>query len=309
MEQAVDRTGKKVGMWLFLYTEIMLFGGLFVIYANYHHRYIKDFADGGATLNLVVGTLNTVLLLTSSFTVAASISALRKGTPKTAMAFLGASILMGLLFLVNKYFEWGAKFAHGIYPGSPELAEGPHGLTIFYGLYYTITGLHGLHVVIGLGAADRLLGADLDRPDPSRQGHRTRELGTLLAPRRSDLDLHLSPVLPRCLTIEAKKPSAKMTEGRMIEASDQHPQPYRHLLAVLLGLLALTAVTVAVSRVHLGAFNVWAAILIASLKSSLVLLFFMHLKYEGQLIRTTFLVTLFTLAVLISFLFWDVSFR
>jgi cytochrome c oxidase subunit 3 len=150
MEQG-DRTGKKVGMWLFLYTEMMLFGGLFVIYANYHHRYIEEFANGGAALNLMLGSLNTVLLLASSFTVAASISALRKGTRKIALAFLGASISMGLLFLVNKYFEWGEKFAHGIYPGSTELGEGPHGLTVFYGLYYTITGLHGLHVVIGLG--------------------------------------------------------------------------------------------------------------------------------------------------------------
>ena len=83
MEQ-LDRTGKKVGMWLFLYTEIMLFGGLFVIYANYHHRYIEEFSTGGAALNLKVGTLNTVLLLASSFTVAASISALRKGTRKIA---------------------------------------------------------------------------------------------------------------------------------------------------------------------------------------------------------------------------------
>jgi len=95
----------------------------------------------------------------------------------------------------------------------------------------------------------------------------------------------------------------------MVEASAEHPQPYRHLLAVLVGLLALTAVTVAVSRVHLGALNVWVAILIASLKSSLVLLFFMHLKYEGRLIRTTFVVTVFTLAVLIGLLFWDVEFR
>jgi cytochrome c oxidase subunit 4 len=100
-----------------------------------------------------------------------------------------------------------------------------------------------------------------------------------------------------------------MAEARMIEESGQHPQPYRHLVAVLLGLLALTVVTVAVSRIHLGALNVWVAILIASLKSSLVLLFFMHLKYEGRFIRTTFIVTIFTLAVLIGFLFWDVSFR
>jgi cytochrome c oxidase subunit 4 len=100
-----------------------------------------------------------------------------------------------------------------------------------------------------------------------------------------------------------------MAEVGMIEESEQHPQPYRHLLAVLLGLLVLTVVTVAASRVHLGAFNVWVAILIASVKSSLVLLFFMHLKHEGRFIRTTFVVTVFTLAVLIAFLFWDVSFR
>ena len=95
----------------------------------------------------------------------------------------------------------------------------------------------------------------------------------------------------------------------MIEASEEHAQPYRHLVAVLLGLLVLTAVTVAVSRVNLGALNVWMAILIAAMKSSLVLLFFMHLKYEGRFIRTTFLATIFTLGVLISFLFWDISYR
>ena len=150
MEHTVDTTGKRVGMWLFLYTELMLFGGLFVIYANYYHRYTEDFVAGGQTLNMPIGAFNTILLLTSSFTVAASITAVRKGTPKTAVLFLGASILMGFGFLVNKYFEWGAKFDHGIYPGSAELANGPQGLTIFYGLYYTITGLHGLHVIIGL---------------------------------------------------------------------------------------------------------------------------------------------------------------
>ncbi len=146
----VDTTGKRVGMWLFLYTEVMLFGGLFVIYANYHHQYIEEFAEGGAALDLILGGLNTVILLLSSFTVAASISALRKGTPKVALAALGATILMGVIFLVNKYFEWGEKFEKGIYPGSSELAAGPQGKTVFYGLYYTITGLHGVHVLIGV---------------------------------------------------------------------------------------------------------------------------------------------------------------
>ena len=95
----------------------------------------------------------------------------------------------------------------------------------------------------------------------------------------------------------------------MAESSDHPIQPYSELLAVLLALLVLTGVTVGVSQIDLGVLNVWMAILIASVKSSLVLLYFMHLKHEGRFIRITFLVTVFTLAVLISFLFWDVFFR
>jgi cytochrome c oxidase subunit 3 len=150
MEKEADTLGAKTGMWLFLYTEIMLFGGLFVIYANYYHRYTSEFIEGGMSLNTIMGAFNTILLLVSSFTVAASITAVRRNAKKAALIFLSLAILMGLAFLVNKYFEWGAKFAHGIYPGSDHLADGPHGLTIFYGLYYTITGLHGLHVLIGV---------------------------------------------------------------------------------------------------------------------------------------------------------------
>lgn len=145
-----DSLGKKIGMWLFLYTEIMLFGGLFVVYANYYHRYTAEFIEGGKALDIITGTANTILLLTSSFTVAASITAIRRGKKRNAAIFLGSAVAMGLLFLVNKYFEWGEKFSHGVYPGSPDLADGPQGLTVFFGLYYTITGLHGLHVVVGL---------------------------------------------------------------------------------------------------------------------------------------------------------------
>ncbi len=150
MEAQADRLGKKIGMWLFLYTEIMLFGGLFVVYANYYHRYTDAFVQGGKSLSITTGTLNTALLLISSFTVAASITALRRGTKKASLLFLGFAVLLGFSFLVNKYFEWGDKFAHDIYPNSPALEEGPQGLAVFYGLYYTITGLHALHVVIGL---------------------------------------------------------------------------------------------------------------------------------------------------------------
>ena len=95
----------------------------------------------------------------------------------------------------------------------------------------------------------------------------------------------------------------------MTEHGDQHIQPYTHLLAVLAVLLALTAATVAASRMELGGLNIWMTILIASIKSTFVLLFFMHLKYEGRFIRRTFVATVCTLALLVGFLFWDVSFR
>ena len=79
MEEQGDRLGKKIGMWLFLYTEIMLFGGLFVVYANYYHRYTVDFVQGGQSLSTITGTVNTALLLISSFAVASSITGLRRG--------------------------------------------------------------------------------------------------------------------------------------------------------------------------------------------------------------------------------------
>ena len=95
----------------------------------------------------------------------------------------------------------------------------------------------------------------------------------------------------------------------MAEVSNGQIQSYKQLLAVLAALLALTGVTVAVSRIDLGGVNLWIAILIASIKSTLVLLFFMHLRYEGRLIRITFLSTICILALLVGFLFWDVAFR
>jgi cytochrome c oxidase subunit 3 len=89
-------------------------------------------------------------LLISSFTVAASITAIQRNAKKQAVGFLIFSIFCGVVFLVNKYFEWGAKFHHDIYPNSERLVSGEPGVNIFFGLYYVITGLHGLHVIIGM---------------------------------------------------------------------------------------------------------------------------------------------------------------
>lgn len=150
MSSQPDETGKKLGMWLFLYTEIILFGGLFVLYAVYFARYTSDFIDGGKELNRLFGVINTLILLVSSFAVAAAITAIQKKEKKRAVTGLVCALLCGLIFLINKYFEWGHKIDHGIFPNSEKLVNGPPGQNIFFGLYYVITGLHGVHIIIGM---------------------------------------------------------------------------------------------------------------------------------------------------------------
>ncbi len=150
MKAKTDPAGKKLGMWLFLYTEIILFGGLFVLYAVYFVTYTEDFIAGARELDRVFGVVNTVILLVSSFCVAAAVTAVQQSHKGVALAGLGGALFCGAVFLVNKYIEWGDKFEHGIYPGSDRLVDGPAGQNLFFGLYYVVTGLHGLHIIIGM---------------------------------------------------------------------------------------------------------------------------------------------------------------
>ncbi len=144
-----DDTGAKLGMWLFLFTELILFGGLFILYAVYLNRYPEDFAAAGREMNVIFGTANTVILLTSSLAVAMATSAIQRGQKKLTLGLLAATIGSALIFLVNKYFEWSHEIHRGFYPNSPTLNEEAHGKIIFFGLYYFTTGLHGLHVILG----------------------------------------------------------------------------------------------------------------------------------------------------------------
>ncbi len=144
-----DDIGAKLGMWLFLFTELLLFGGLFILYGVYLARYPEEFASGGRELNLSFGTVNTVVLLTSSLFVALAVSAVQRGAKRLTEGLLIASIASAALFMVNKFFEWRAKFHHDLFPGSARLKAGPVGEDTFFSLYYLTTGLHGLHVIIG----------------------------------------------------------------------------------------------------------------------------------------------------------------
>jgi cytochrome c oxidase subunit III len=146
-----DDVGTRMGMWLFLFTELFLFGGLFIIYAVYRFKYGAEFQLASRELDTFVGTVNTIILLTSSLTVALSIAALQNGRKAFAQILVGMTLILALAFLVNKYFEWSHKFALGLYPQSPDLLNKPPGEILYFGLYFVMTGLHALHVIIGMG--------------------------------------------------------------------------------------------------------------------------------------------------------------
>ena len=152
-----DDFGSKLGMWLFLVTEMVLFGGLFIAYSYMRHRYPAEFHLGGAELNVTLGVINTLVLLTSSLTVVLSIVAIQRGEKKSVMGFLSTTIGLGFVFLIIKSFEWAAKFHHGLYPNAPHLATLPPGEQVFFGLYFVMTGLHGLHVIAGMAVLTWIL--------------------------------------------------------------------------------------------------------------------------------------------------------
>jgi cytochrome c oxidase subunit 3 len=149
-EKVGDDTGSRLGMWLFVLSELLLFGGLFILYAAHRYKAPGEFHHGSMELEALLGTLNTLILLTSSLTVALSINAIKRGRHKLSMVLLTATMALGILFLGNKALEWGTKIGEGVYPSSPLLLSRPRGEILFFGLYYVMTGLHGLHVLIGI---------------------------------------------------------------------------------------------------------------------------------------------------------------
>jgi cytochrome c oxidase subunit 3 len=165
-------------MWLFLLTEILLFGGLFLAYAYMWARYPHDFHHASEELNPVMGVVNTVVLLTSSLAVALGVAAIQRGDKRKTMLFVGATVLLGLVFLAIKGFEWSAKFHHGIWPSSPKVSQLPGGEQVFFGLYFSMTGLHGLHVLAGIAVLAVML-ALVAKDRITRDNHVKLENGAL----------------------------------------------------------------------------------------------------------------------------------
>lgn len=140
-------TNAKLGVWLFLASEVMLFGALFSALITLRMG-VNDWPHGYEVLNVPLATLNTVVLIFSSVTVVMAWAALKMQNLKQFKTYMGLTLLMSFIFLVVKSFEYSAKFSHGISPATSN----------FYAIYFVITGLHGLHIIGGIIVNAYLMG-------------------------------------------------------------------------------------------------------------------------------------------------------
>ncbi|MEP6663047.1 MAG: cytochrome c oxidase subunit 3 family protein, partial [Verrucomicrobiota bacterium] len=140
-----------LGMWTFLATEVLFFGGLFLAYAVYRHAYSDAFAVASQHTHIIFGTLNTAILLTSSLTMALAVAAAKEGNAKSISRWLLATIVFALGFLVVKGFEYHSEIGERLLPGANFSHELPEHAEIFFYLYWVMTGLHALHIIIGIG--------------------------------------------------------------------------------------------------------------------------------------------------------------
>jgi cytochrome c oxidase subunit 3 len=141
VDPAVAFESAKLGVWTFLATEVLLFGALFTAYAVFRMQYPELFRVEHAKLDRVLGAANTVVLITSSLMVVFGVDAIKRGKARLFEACFGATILLAGVFLCVKYAEYAAKFHHGIYPRT----------NLFFSIYFMLTGLHGIHVLFGMG--------------------------------------------------------------------------------------------------------------------------------------------------------------
>ncbi len=154
-----QRESASLGMWVFLVTEVMFFGGLFTAYVVYRGMHPEIFAAGSHELDIRLGAVNTVVLICSSFTMAMAVRAAQLGRLAGQVGYMSATAALGLAFLVIKAFEYGSKFEHHLVPGPSFEFHGTQAgnVELFFSLYFVMTGVHALHMIIGLGILARLI--------------------------------------------------------------------------------------------------------------------------------------------------------
>ena len=149
-----------LGMWIFLATEVMFFGGLFASYTIYRNLYLPGFEVGSHHLNVTIGAINTAVLICSSLTMALAVRAAKMGKRKTLMTFLISTMLLGLVFILIKLLlEWRHDYLEGFAPGLNFTFAGAHAKSVemFFCFYFIMTGVHALHMVVGEGILSVLL--------------------------------------------------------------------------------------------------------------------------------------------------------
>jgi cytochrome c oxidase subunit 3 len=149
-----QREADSLGMWVFLVTEIMFFGGMFLAYTVYRSTFPTVFAIASSSLDPVIGAANTVVLLCSSFTMVLAVRAAQLGQRKAIVTFLILTLILGGVFLGVKAYEWHDKYVEHHIPGPSFHLEGTSEqghAQLFFSLYFAMTGLHALHMVIGAG--------------------------------------------------------------------------------------------------------------------------------------------------------------
>lgn len=148
-----QKESSTLGMWLFLVQEVLFFGGLFMCYLLYRWRDPDAFMAGSYSLSIALGGFNTIVLILSSLTMAMAVRSAQIDRTKQLLNYLIATGFLGLVFLVVKYFEYKAKWEHHLIPGAGFHFEGPEGARteIFYSLYFAMTGMHALHMIVGVG--------------------------------------------------------------------------------------------------------------------------------------------------------------
>ena len=277
MEQQLEAS--TLGMWVFLVTEIMFFGGLFMAYLVYRWPTRRAFQEASEHLNMAWGGVNTVVLIVSSLTMALAVRAAQTSAkPKTQVGWLVATMIFGAAFLGVKVIEYTDKFAHHLVPGPHFQWTGqyPAGAEIFYSLYFCMTGLHAVHMIIGLGImtviavmawrgkfdADYYTPVEVVRP--------------LLALRRHRLDLPVPAAVPdrRALRRGSLRQSCLVTSHRrevyylVFARADRRHGPDRTLAALVdFGVLQ--------QRRHARRSR--------CAKAPLVILFFMHVRWSSRL--------------------------
>ncbi|MBI1293713.1 cytochrome c oxidase subunit 3 family protein [bacterium] len=142
----------KLGMWVFLATELLFFGGLFLGYLVYRASYPEAFVEASNHLIVWLGTLNTFFLLTSSLCVAWAVHDVRTHRPRRAALLLVAVVVLALIFLGIKGYEWFLEYEEGLIPGINFTYSGPlaRGVGLFFAQYFVMTGLHAIHMIIGI---------------------------------------------------------------------------------------------------------------------------------------------------------------